>query len=165
MNTTVKIFFANSDILDYMVLRRLSHVNISWELTWDPVEQEYKREEGTFSGLLIDLINELATTKYPPKYHDNEDALAEYVRESLKWQIQKIGSRWVGATYGSILEQGGFKDIDEKNLVQAAAGRIQAAINRGQTHFDDMEKFHRQILADVLAIILYHRMDSNVFDN
>ena len=56
-----------------------------------------------------------------------------------------------------MLEQGGFNDIDEKNLVLSACGRVKAAIDRGQLHFDDMEKFHRKMLADVLAIILYHR--------
>jgi hypothetical protein len=41
--------------------------------------------------------------------------------------------------------------------VQAAAGRIHAAIDRGQLHFDDMEWSHQVILAGVLAAILYHR--------
>ncbi|EBF8391669.1 hypothetical protein NBB52_05625 [Salmonella sp. NW1172] len=59
----------------------------------------------------------------------------------------------------SILEQGGFSDEDQKNLCLSIAGRIRAAINRHQFHFDDMEKSHQKILADVIAIILYHRSE------
>ena len=113
----------------------------------------------TLSGLLIDLISELASIQPSQKYHDNEDALAEYVIEFLKWPIQKVGKRWLGNDYFSILEQGGFRDITESNLVQAAAGRVQAAIKFGQRHFDEMEISHRKILAHVLAVIIYHRWD------
>ncbi len=62
-----------------------------------------------------------------------------------------------GDSYTVILEQGGFDDEDQQNLILAAAGRIIAAINYNQLHFDDMEKGHRNMLAEVLAIILYHR--------
>lgn len=157
MDQSIKDFFKKSAILDYLVLRQLSHISLSWELIWNPETNEYEREEGSFAGLLNDLIIELANTPPPPKYHDNEDALAEYVKQNLNWGIKKVGNRRVGADYESILEQAGFKDIDEKQLVQAAAGRIKGAIDRKQRHFDDMEESHRSILAGVLAIILYHR--------
>lgn len=157
MDKSVKDFFANSDSLDTFVLRPLSHINSTWELTWIDADDEYKKEEGSFAGVLNDLIIELANTQPPAKYHDNEDALAEYVRVNLKWKIQKVGQRWIGEDYQSILEQGGFDDIDETHLVQAAAGRIKGAIDRNQKHFDDMEESHRKILAAVLSIILYHR--------
>jgi hypothetical protein len=39
-------------------------------------------------------------------------------------------------------------------LVQAAARRIKAAIDRSQRNFDDMEEAHGQILAGILTIIL-----------
>ena len=39
----------------------------------------------------------------------------------------------------------------------AAAGRIRAAVIRGQTHFDQMEESHRRMLAALLLVILYHR--------
>ncbi|MDL5054218.1 hypothetical protein QQ056_11755 [Oscillatoria laete-virens NRMC-F 0139] len=54
-------------------------------------------------------------------------------------------------------EQGGFKTDGDSDLVLAAAGRIKAAIDRGQTHFDDMERSHRIVLAGILAIIPCHR--------
>ncbi len=76
------------------------------------------------------------------------------------WKIQKVGNRWEGEDYPFILEQGGFDDIDQEELLHAAAGRIKAAIARGQLHFDEMEWFHRKMLADVLAMILYHRADA-----
>lgn len=157
MNNSYKIFFANSDILDRMVLRPLSHINMSWELTWDRQNKEYEREPDTFANLLIDLITEISNTVPPTKYHNNEDCLAEYVIQSLHWNIHKQGGRWVGMDYDSILEQGGFSDINEKNLVEAATGRIQAAISRQQNHFDDMEEHHQRMLAAVMTIIIYHR--------
>lgn len=157
MDKKIKDFFASSDFLDYMVLRPLSHINMSWELTWSSEDNEYKREEGTFATLLNDLISELSNTVPPAKYHDNEDCLAEYVKQSLNWNIYKQGGRWVGVDYDVILEQGGFKDINEQNLVHAATGRIKAALDRGQNHFDDMEDFHKRMLAAVITIIIYHR--------
>ena len=60
--------------------------------------------------------------------------------EHLKWPINKIGNRWLGADYDSILEQGGLHDVDEENLLLATAGRIQVAKRLGQTHFDEMEE-------------------------
>ena len=157
MNKRIKDFFAKSELLDYMVLKPLSHINMCWELTWCSEKNEYEREEGTFASLLNDLIIELSTTVPPNKYHDNEDCLAEYVNQSLNWNICKQGARWVGADYNSILEQGGFKDINEQNLVQAAAGRIKVAIDKRQNHFDDMEDTHKEILATIMTIIIYHR--------
>ncbi len=158
MDPVIKNFFKKSEILDYYVLRQLSHINSSWELVWDSEVNEYEREEGTFASLLNDLIDELASTPAPARYHDNEDTLAEYVKQNQKWKIRKLGNRWTGSDYKSILEQGGFKDMNEKDLVKAAVGRIKGAIDRKQQHFDDMEETHRKILADVLAIILYHRI-------
>lgn len=166
MDSTVKDFFANSNSLDYLVLRQLSHISLSWELQWDHNKNEYIRDDDSFAGLLNDLILELANTASPPKYHDNEDTLAEYVKERLNWRIEKVGNRWIGNDYESILEQGGFNDLDEKNLIQAAAGRVKASIEHGQPHFDDMEEGHQKILAGVLVIILYHRDNlSNTLDS
>jgi len=159
MNDEIKDFFANSELLDYLALRPLSHINGNWELIWDNEKEEYEREEDSFAGKLNDLILELARTIPPTKYHDNEDKLAEYVKEHLNWSVNKVGNRWEGEDYEVILEQGGFHDINESELVKAATGRIQAALDRGQFHFDDMEESHRKILAGVLCAILYHRMD------
>ena len=83
----------------------------------------------------------------PSRYHYNEDCLAKFVVEHLKWPIKKIGSRWVGADYDSILEQGGLHDVDEANLLFAAAGRIliksalQFAVNRGNTRVEESDLF------------------------
>lgn len=157
MNDSIKAFFSNCEYLDYLVLRPLSHINPNWELMWNSRADEYIIEDDSFADKLNQLVFELAATNPPARYHDNEDALAEYVIQSLNWNLKKIGNRWVGSNYESILEQGGFHDLDEQNLVQAATGRIWAAINRGQVHFDEMEESHQKILAAVLAIILYHR--------
>jgi len=75
----------------------------------------------------------------------------------LKWPIQKKGNFWIGADYPSILEQGGFRDLDQKNLIAAASGRVHAALNYGQPHFDGMEAGHRHMLAALITIIIYHR--------
>jgi hypothetical protein len=140
-----------------MVTRQLSHIRGNWELTWDHDEEKYEPEEESYAEIINDLIIELSELDPPLKYHDNEDRLAEYCKSTLKWNINKVGNRWVGSDYASVLEQGGFNDLDQKNLCLAACGRVKAALNRGQEHFDDMEEFHRKMLANVLAIILYHR--------
>ena len=155
--TNMKQFFYNSELLDYLVLRPLSHIKGNWDLTYDKEQEEYIEEEDSFAQLLNQLILELENSTPPLSYHENEDCLAEYVKESLNWDIQKIGNLWKGEDYKSILEQGGFNDIDEKNLMLASAGRIQASINFNQLNFDDMETGHQNMLAAVLAIILYHR--------
>ena len=156
-------FFANSGWLDYIVLRPLDHIRFGWELTWDPSTNTYREESGSFAKLVNELIVQLATTVPPKRYHDNEDRLAEFVRTRLNWNIQKVGKRWIG-NYESILEQGGFDDADQVELLLAAAGRIQAARDHGQVHFDDMEKSHQEMLGAVLSIILYHRQSDEESD-
>lgn len=157
MDERIKEFFSWSDLFDYMVTRQLSHIRGNWELTWDHAEEMYEPEEDSYAEMINDLVIELSNLNPPLKYHDNEDRLAEYCKESLNWDIKKVGRRWVGSEYASILEQGGFRDVDGKNLCLAACGRVKAALDRGQLHFDDMEESHRKMLADVVAIILYHR--------
>ena len=159
-------FFAWSETLDYLVTRPLSHIAGNWELTWDHNSREYEPEEGSFAFLVNQMIEDIAVTMPPERYHDNEDRLAEHVIAHLKWPIRKVGNRWIGADYESILEQGGFSDFDQADLLTAAAGRVHAALDRGQNHFDDMEQSHRSMLAGVLAIILYHRSNElgDLFD-
>jgi hypothetical protein len=95
---------------------------------------------------------------WPPKYHTNEDVLVKWVLHDLKWPIQKEkGNRWIGADYASMLGQGGFRDLDQKNLIAAATGRVHAALDYGQPHFDEMEARHRHMLAPLLTTIIYHR--------
>jgi len=153
-------FFANSDLIDHEVLRPLSHIHGNWELSWDTRHQQYREEDNSYARLLNTLIKELDNTVPPSRYHDNEDRLAEYVRDRLKWPIRKQGQRWVGADYDWLIEQGGFDDLDEKDLILAAAGRIHAAQAHGQKHYDDIEESHRRMLAAVLSVILYHRTES-----
>lgn len=154
----VHAFFAWSDgILDRMVLRPLSHITLNWELTWDHEAQAYEPEEDSFAAILSQSILDLAASQPLERYHDNEDRLAQFMIENLGWPIRKERGRWVDADYESILEQGGFHDLDQADLIQAAAGRVHAALDRQQTHFDDMERSHQRMLAAVLSIILYHR--------
>jgi len=157
MDKKIKDFFAWSNLFDYMVTRQLSHIRGNWELTWDHEEKQYEPEENSYAEMINNFIIEISNLKPPAKYHNNEDRLAEYCKKNLNWDIKKVGNHWVGSDYASILEQGGFNDIDEYNLCLAACGRIKAALERGQMHFDDMEESHRKMLADVIAIILFHR--------
>ncbi|MCY7398765.1 MAG: hypothetical protein LH466_08025 [Sphingomonas bacterium] len=157
----VREFFAWSNgILDTVVLRPLSHITQNWELTWDHDAREYEPEENSFASALNRLIGHISTTLPPKRYHDNEDRLAEFVIASLGWKIRKENGRWVGEDYDFILEQGGSTDWDQIELLNAAAGRVHAAMDRGQMHFDDMEESHRRMLAAIMTIILYHRSDS-----
>jgi hypothetical protein len=153
----VRAFFAWSETLDYLVTRPLSHIAGNWELTWDHASNEYEPEEGSFAALVNRMIDEIAVTTPPARYHDNEDRLAEYVIASMNWPIHKVGNRWIGEDYESILEAGAFNDVDQVELLNAATGRVHAALSRSQTHFDEMEESHRRMLACVMVITLYHR--------
>ncbi|MGV0025093.1 hypothetical protein ACFE35_08830 [Phormidesmis priestleyi ANT.L61.2] len=150
-------FFSDSQWIDCEVLRPLSHIHMNWELQWDTKNQSYIVEEDSFAETLNTVIKELEQVNPPARYHDNEDRLAEFVRDRLRWSIYQIGGRWVGADYASILEQGGFDDIDETNLLLAIAGRIKAAQVRKQHRFDEMEESHQRMLATVLSVVLYRR--------
>lgn len=163
----IRKFFEPSDHLEHEVLRPLSHIHPNWDLYACPHTGRYIDEEESLARLFNYLIDELATTKTSAKYHESEDQLAKYVKENLHWDIHKQGNAWVNVdgtklhptNYLCLLEQGGFKLNGDSNLVQAAAGRVNAAVSRNQKHFDDMEHSHQVILAGVLSAILYHRTD------
>lgn len=157
MDQRVLNFFRLSDVFDHMVTRQLSHIKSNWELTWDREHEKFESEEDSYADIINELILEISNIEPPKVYHDNEDQLAEYCRDSLNWKILKDGKRWKGMEYVSILEQGGFDDVQQRNLCLSVSGRLRAAIIRGQLNFDDMEESHQRILADVIAIILYHR--------
>ena len=156
----VKAFFKQSLALDYLALRQLSHINGNWELSWDHDKNEYEPEEDSFAEKVNELLAQMSQMNPPARYHDNEDRLAESAKKWLGWNLKKVGNRWVGAEYPLILEQGAFSDIAQQELRMAAVGRISAATSRGQIHFDEMEESHQKMLADVIAIILYHRADA-----
>jgi hypothetical protein len=159
MEYNFKSFFANSQELDYLVLRPLSHMDLNWELSWDQHNEVYKTEGGQFAEVLNKLIVEIAKTNPPIKYHDNEDCLAEYVKSTLNLKIYKERGRWLGTDYETILTQGGFEDLNEENLIHVLAGRIKAAIDRKQNHFDNVEKSHKNIIGFVMSIVIYLRYD------
>jgi len=68
-----------------------------------------------------------------------------------------VGRKWICDDYASLIEQGGFNDIDELNLVKSISGRINATLKFGQKNYDSMEESHRKMLAAVLSVVLYHR--------
>lgn len=154
---TVMGFFAWSDSLDHDVLRPLSHITSAWEMWWDREAGCYEPEPGTFAADLNAIIDQIASTPRPDRYHDHEDALAESVIRDLKWPIQKKGSRWTGADYEAILEQGAFSDFAQQDLASSAAGRVHAALDRGQLDYDHMDESHAHMLAAIMTIMLYHR--------
>jgi hypothetical protein len=155
-------FFANCMWLDSSVLRPLSHIAPNWEASWDGDNQCYKAEADSFADDLNAIITQIANTENPMRYHDNEDNLAERVLRDLNWPIQKKGNFWSGADYQSILEQGSFDDIEQQNLITAATGRVQTAMELGQMHFDDMEQAHLNILAAIMTIAIYQRDNDGV---
>lgn len=152
-----KEFFSNSDLLDRLVLRQLSHIKGNWELAWDYGKGAYESEENSYATLLNKLIEELGGINPPASYHYHEDCLVECLLKNSNWNLKKVGGLWVCGDYATVLEQGSFDDTDQKKLMLATLGRIKAAIDRNQLHFDDMEWSHQTMLADVLAVILYHR--------
>ena len=155
----ISAFFKQSELFDYMVTRPLSHIVPNWELTWNLKENRVEPEEDSLAEEVNRLLDEISEVQPPKEYHANEDVLAEYVKSHLNWNIYKKGKRWESSDYEAIINQGSFGDEDQKNLILAAAGRIEAAIEHGQTNFDDMEYGHQKILAMVMASILYQRID------
>ena len=153
-------FFYRSELLDYEVLKPLSHIRGNWELSSSFGDFHFQIEENSFAKELSELIDEIENIKIPKRYHDNEDMLSIYVQEKFNKEIKKVGKRWIGGPYKIILQDGGLFDIDEKNLVQSAKGRIIAAKIHNQNHYDDMELGHRKMLAVILTLILYHRSDN-----
>lgn len=154
---TVRAFFAASENIDHDVLRPLSHITSAWEMLWDREAGSYEPEPGTFAADLNAIIEQIASTPRPDRYHDHEDTLAEAVIRDLKWPIQKKGSRWIGANYESILEQGAFSDFGQQDLASSTAGRVHAALDRGQLDFDHMDESHAHMLAAIMTIMIYHR--------
>ncbi len=150
-------FFDWSGFLDFEVTKQLSHIKPNWELMWDESTAKYIEEEDSFAEDLNKLIEELKYIKPPNNYHKYEDIVCKYQNEFSNWNIQKKGNKWEVGDYACFLEQGGFHDINVENLIIAAAGRINAAIKRGQTNYDDMEESHRIMLGDLIAVILFHR--------
>ena len=153
----VRAFFSRSDVFDHDVTRPLAHVKGGWELTWDDETCRYEHEEDSFAKYVNAMVDDIADTAISPQYHDNEDVVADYVASKPKSGLFKKDGRWVGAEYGFILEQGGFDDIDQGELLTSAIGRVAAAMAFGQTHYDQMEQGHRLMLGDILTIILFHR--------
>lgn len=154
---TVREFFAKSIILDQQVLRPLSHIKGNWDVTWDDDAQRYMPEEDSYAKQLNIIIDEIADTAVSASYHENEDAVVNHLASRTGSTLTKIRGRWQTDDYRGLLEQGGFDDIDQGDLLTAAIGRVTAAITRGQRHFDEMEEGHRIMLGHVLTIILYHR--------
>lgn len=154
---TVKNFFGWSDLLDHDVVRPLWHIKANWELTWDHSAKQYEPEEDSFAKQLNQMIDDIADTAISSSYHENEDVIANHLASRPGSKIVKKNGRWIGADYGFILEQGAFDDINQAELLTSAIGRISAAIEFNQLHYDDMEQGHRLMLADILTIILYHR--------
>lgn len=161
-------YFSNSDCLDYFSTRMLSHINPNWELTWDYKNNRYREEEYSFANLLNKLIDELEDIRdVNIEYHDFEDKLCNNVVKNLKWVIrkknkhwqEKRGAEWLRPVYESILEQGGFSDEDQSNLIYALADRIQAAFKYRQKNFDETEIYHRKIIGAIVAIIIYHKIN------
>lgn len=138
-----------------MTLRPLSHITLSWETQWDFENERYKPEYDSFADDLNVVIEQLAMCARPASYHSHEDQLAENTLRQLRWPIQKKNGRWIGADYANILEQGAFGAMPD--LISAACGRVHAALDHGQTHFDEMEDAHLAMLAALITIIIYHR--------
>lgn len=81
-------FFAWSDgLLDYHVLRPLSHVTLNWEARWDHASGRYASEADSFADDLNAVIDLIAACDPPARYHDHEDVLAERTLRDLGWPI------------------------------------------------------------------------------
>jgi len=157
LNFQMKSFFDDSDLLLELVLLPLEHIRSNWDLYWDDDEYKYVEEEYSFARELNELIFQIASVIPPNNYHMHEDKVAIYFNKNDWANIEKNGRYWTGEEYRIILEQGGFDDWEQSDLVLAAAGRVKAAIDRGQNSIEAMENTHCKMLCIILSIILYHR--------
>lgn len=149
-------FFGWSEYLDYEVTKQLGHIRPNWELTWLQDKEKYLEESDSFAKDINILVSELGNIETSKNYHKYEDKIGEFTNKFLKWGIEKKGKRWGINDYAVFLEQGAFNDYDQQFLKNAAVGRINVAIKRGQLTYDEMEESHRIMLGDLLAVILYH---------
>lgn len=150
-------FFENSDFLDIMVLKPLSHIRPDWELSWYGSIDEYKPSVDSFAYELQQLIYEIEACVAPDDYHLHEDIVIKSTPQEFNEEVYKQGRLWIGQSYQILLQNGGLFDDDAKNLVMATAGRIAVAKRHGQLHFDQMDFSHQKILAIIMALVLYHR--------
>jgi len=153
-----KKFFSGSCDIQSLVLQPLSHIYTCWDISWDINEGKFEEKTRSLGSYLNNLIEHIDSIQAPENYHEYEDQVAEFLTaKDNGWGIKKVGRLWVGAHYHSILEQGGFGDFNQEKLIMSVAGRIKAARSFGQVTFDEMEEGHKNILAFLLANILYHR--------
>ncbi|MER8445211.1 hypothetical protein NKH52_18670 [Mesorhizobium sp. M1066] len=150
----IRDFFARSPFVPGMVLRRLSHIKHNWEVGWDPHSGRYLPEPFSLAADLNEVIDQIAATTPPGRYHDHEDIIVGCV--SSIFSAEKQGGRWRGDDYGFLLEQGLMMSGRLDDLILAATGRVYAAINSGQKHFDDVEHGHLRMLSDILATIVFY---------
>jgi hypothetical protein len=60
-----RTFFAQSEVLDYFVLRPLAHIRANWDVRWDTSAGRYEPEEDSFAEHLNVLIDDIATCEPP----------------------------------------------------------------------------------------------------
>jgi hypothetical protein len=158
-------FLGKSTYLDRLALKPISHICPYWELTWDDEKAQYIPEDGSFAEELNEVLTELNRIIPPDNYHKFEDELIEHVSKQSGNTLFNHEGEWLAyikgeikkAEYDHALERGSFHDPYEFNLLKAVAGRIKEALERGQTHFDDMEHYHQLTLAAIITVILYKR--------
>jgi hypothetical protein len=159
-------YFAQSEMLDYTVLRPLDHVFGNWELIWDSAEYKYRPEEDSFADHINILIQEIASSIPPDNYHYYENKLAEMYdavkRGELK--LDNSGKIWINAStgcrvskewVGHMIEQSRSGSDSLPDLVLAASGRVAASMKHGISHFDELDHGHMEMLAIVMMVILF----------
>ncbi|MEO9168505.1 MAG: hypothetical protein ABI230_08890 [Aestuariivirga sp.] len=160
-------FFSSSDLLDHDALRPLSHIKFSWELTSGDSDI-YRPEDDSFAVDLNMLISQIAGASPPANYHYYENSAARLYAYLNSDRYALIKGFWCDAPSGirlsseevcGMLEQATAGQDDVPSLVLAAAGRVNAALRFGQTHYDEMEVGHRLMLAGLITIILFRRVD------
>lgn len=163
-------FFANSAWLDYAVLRPIRHVAGNWELTWDSQSEKYEVETDSLGDHLNVLMYDIATSTPPINYHHHENKLA-ILYDGIKnghFKLNRPKKLWIDTTtnspaskdmVGHMLEQASCGHFDVPDLVLSAAGRVATSMRHGVSHFDDLDEGHFEMLAIIMADILFRRSD------
>jgi hypothetical protein len=161
-------FFGESGWLDSAVLRPMSHIASCWELRRTDTVGVFMEEEESLAGLMNELIREISEATPPADYHAHEDAVMR-LRQNNDSQIYLGDKRWRDRATGLplaksaiafFLEQASIGYEDVPDLVNAAAGRVAAALRFGNANFDQLDEGHADMLAEVLCVILFVRANA-----
>lgn len=147
--------------MDGTVTRPLSHIAPHWELIWQDKERRYLDEEYSLGSHFNDLIEDISVSPKPKNYHRYMDNHLIYrsdiVLKNKIWCDVSTDDKIDVEMMGHYISQEAIGDLEAKNLILAAAGRIEVSRKLGFENYDELDDNHMGMLAQILTSILYCR--------